>query len=304
VAYISAEGHESASKALETLGLGACALRQIPVDAQLRISLDALRAAVAEDRESGREPFCVVGSAGTVNTGAIDDLSALADFCREEAIWFHVDGAFGALCVLDEELRPLVRGIERADSIAFDFHKWMYVQYDAGCVLVKSSARHLAAFSVRPAYLAAAERGLAGGNPWFCEFGPELSRGFRALKVWFAIKEHGTRKLGEMVRKNFDQARYLADLVREHSELELMLEPSLNIVCSRYAPAGAAGDLDALNREIVADLHEAGVAVPSTTRVGGRLVIRVAITNHRSLREDFRILVNGVLDAGRKRLRA
>jgi aromatic-L-amino-acid/L-tryptophan decarboxylase len=305
VAYTSVETHESVLKALEMLGLGGASLRRIPVDGGMRIDTRALRAAVAADRQAGLQPFCVVGSAGTVNTGAIDDLAALADFCRDEKLWFHVDGAFGALCVLSEELRPLVRGIERADSIAFDFHKWMYVQYDAGCVLVKSAELHRDAFSMRPAYLAAADRGLAGGGPWFCEYGPELSRGFRALKVWFALKEHGTRKLGQMVRQNYRQARYLAQLIGHHPELELSLEPSLNIVCFRFAPRTVSGaDWDALNRDIVADLQEAGIAAPSTTRINGNLAIRVAITNHRSRREDFQILVQAVLDAGRRKLRS
>ena len=305
VAYMSAEGHESITKAMETLGLGRDALRRVPVGPSMQMDTAALEAMVAEDRAAGRKPFCVIGSAGTVNSGAIDPLPRLAEFCRREGIWFHVDGAFGALCVLNEQLRPLVRGIEQADSIAFDFHKWMYVQYDAGCVLVKSGELHRRAYSLRPAYLASAERGLAGGNPWFCEFGPELSRGFRALKVWFALKEHGTRKLGEMVRQNCEQACYLAALVRDSSELELLIEPGLNIVCFRFArDAGPERDWDALNLEIVETLQETGVAAPSTTRVGGKLAIRVAITNHRSRREDFQILVNAVLETGRRLLQA
>lgn len=303
-AYASAEAHESVAKALEMLGMGSGSLRRVPVDAELRMDLDALRAAVEADRAAGMQPFCVVGSAGTVNTGAIDDLAAMAAFCAREGIWFHVDGAFGALCVLSDELRPLLRGIEAADSIAFDFHKWMYVPYDAGCVLVKSAELHRSAFSLRPAYLASTDRGLAGGSPWFCEFGPELSRGFRALKVWFALKEFGKRRLGEMVYQNYGQARLLAQLVKQSPELELLLEPSLNIVCFRFAPrTNGDVDWDEFNRDLVADLQEQGIAAPSTTRVGGKLAIRVAITNHRSRREDFVILVNAVLDVGRRKLR-
>jgi len=304
-AYASSEAHESLAKALDILGMGTDALRKVPVNAAFEMDLDALRRMIREDRSAGRQPFCIVGSAGTVNTGSIDDLAGLAAISQEEKIWFHVDGAFGALCVLNPELRPLLAGIEQADSIAFDFHKWMYVQYDAGCVLVKSAELHQQAFSMRPPYLLGAERGLAGGSPWFCEFGPELSRAFRALKIWFAIKEHGTARLGQMIKQNCEQARYLADRVKAEPDLELLTEPRLNIVCFRYT--GDAGatidlmDLDQLNIDIVADLQETGIAAPSTTRVDGKLAIRAAITNHRSRREDFDLLIEAVLAAGARR---
>lgn len=302
-AYTSTETHHSVQKAIEMLGLGYRCLRKIAVDADFRISLPELRQAVAADRATGFKPFCVIGSAGTVDTGAFDDLEGLAKFCQEEKLWFHVDGAFGALCVLNDALRPKVAGIEQADSIAFDFHKWMYVQYDAGCILVRNSDLHRNAFSVRRAYLQGAERGLAGGGDWFCDFGMELSRGFRALKIWFALKEHGVKRLGRMLGQNCRQARYLAELVKQRRELELAAEPSLNIVCFRYRDSALTeGELDVLNREIVADLQERGIAAPSTTRVRGKTVIRAAITNHRSRREDFDILVEGVASLGRQRL--
>lgn len=301
-AYASAETHESTAKALQILGLGERALRRVATAAgSMEVDVAALRAAIAEDRAAGLQPFCVIGTAGTVNTGAIDDLAALADLCAEENLWFHVDGAFGGLCVLSPELRPRLSGIERADSIAFDFHKWMHVSYDAGCVLVRSSEAHQQAFSMRPAYLAAADRGLAGGNPWFCEYGPELSRGFRALKIWFALKEHGAGRFGRQIEQNCRQARYLADRIRREKRLELLVEPTLNIVCFRFLAEGAPPEhLDQLNLEIVATLQEQGIAAPSTTRVGGRVAIRVNLTNHRVRQEDLDILVDGVLAAGMK----
>jgi aromatic-L-amino-acid/L-tryptophan decarboxylase len=302
VAYASAEAHECVIKAMEILGLGGDQLRKIPTDGRFRIDLAALRDRIAGDRRSGSDPFCVIGTAGTVNTGAIDDLDALATLCAAEKLWFHIDGAFGALCVLSEELRPLVTGIGRADSIAFDFHKWLHVPYDAGCILVRDGDLHRSAFSMRPAYLGNLPRGLAGGEYWPCDFGPELSRGFRALKVWFALKQHGTRRFGELIAQNCSQARYLAERIGDEAELELLAPVSLNIACFRYRVSAIdERGLDQLNEDIVQDLQESGVAAPSTTRIRGRLAIRVNITNHRCRRADLDLLVNAVLAAGRKR---
>jgi glutamate/tyrosine decarboxylase-like PLP-dependent enzyme len=234
-----------------------------------------------------------------VNTGAIDDLDELASICETESIWFHVDGAFGGLGVLSDRLRPMLRGIERADSIAFDFHKWMFVQYDAGCILVRRGDLHRAAYSMRPPYLRRNDRGLAAGEDWPCEFGLELSRSFRALKVWFAMKEHGTRKLGCIIDQNCAQAQYVASKIRLEPNLVLMAPVALNVVCFRLQRDGIPADaLDQINEEIVAVLHESGVAAPSTTRVRGHTAIRLAITNHRSRREDFDILIRAVVEAG------
>jgi aromatic-L-amino-acid/L-tryptophan decarboxylase len=302
VAYASAEVHECVAKAMELLGLGSDNLRKIAVDEGLCIDLAALRAQIAADRDCGHEPFCVVGTAGTVNTGAIDDLAGLADICAAERLWFHVDGAFGALAILSDALRPLLAGIERAHSLAFDFHKWLHVPYDAGCVLIRDAELHRAAFSTRPAYLDRLPRGLAGGEFWPCEFGPELSRGFRALKIWFALKQHGTAKFGRLIAQNCAQAGYLAERVSGERDLELMAPASLNIVCFRFRACGLEGpSLDRLNEEIVEDLHEAGTAAPSTTRLAGRLAIRVNLTNHRTRRQDLDLLLDAVLATGRRR---
>jgi aromatic-L-amino-acid decarboxylase len=303
ITYASSEAHSSIAKALELLGLGRNSLRKIPVDAKFAIDPGALKQAIQEDRRAGRAPLCVVGCAGTVNTGGLDDLDTLADICRDEGLWFHVDAAFGALCGLSDSLRPLVRGIERSDSVAFDFHKWMYVQYDAGCILVRDGQVHKQAFAARPDYLQHSDRGLAGGGEWFTDLGPELSRSFRALKIWFALKDHGASRLGAMVEKNCRQAKYLAKLINANPPLELLAEPTLNVVCFRYRTAEmSAEDLDQFNRDIVADLQERGIAAPSTTRIHGKLAIRVAITNHRSKREDFDLLVKSVLLLGGERV--
>ena len=305
ITYASSEAHSSVARALELLGLGHDSLRKIPVDERFAIDPVALRRAIQKDRQAGGEPFCVIGCAGTVNTGAMDNLTILADICQSERLWFHVDAAFGALCNLSNTLRPLVRGIDRSDSISFDFHKWMYVQYDAGCVLVRDGELHKKAFATRPDYLQHSDRGLAGGGEWFTDLGPELSRSFRALKIWFALKEHGTRRFGEMIEKNCRQAKYLAQLVEANPKLELLVHPTLNIVCFRYRTTELEGEeLDRLNRDIVADLQERGIAAPSTTRVNGTLAIRVAITNHRSRREDFDLLVDSVIAVADERIQA
>jgi aromatic-L-amino-acid decarboxylase len=302
VAYASAEVHDCVAKAMEILGLGGDYLRKVPTDPLFRIDLGQLRDRLAKDRRSGLEPFCLIGTAGTVNTGAIDDLDGLATICNDEKLWFHVDGAFGAFCVLHDALRPLVKGIERADSIAFDFHKWLHVPYDAGCILVRDGELQRSTFSLRPPYLGNLPRGLAGGTSWPCDFGPELSRGFRALKVWFALKQHGTRRLGQLIAQNCSQAAYLAERIGTEAELELLAPVNLNIVCFRYrTPAIDEMGLDRLNEDLVQDLHESGVAAPSTTRIRGRVAIRVNITNHRCQCADFDLLVDAVLAAGRRR---
>jgi aromatic-L-amino-acid/L-tryptophan decarboxylase len=302
VAYTSAEAHESLLKGVQILGIGSNHLRKVPVNQDFTMDIHALRRAIADDRAAGLRPFCVMASAGTVNTGAIDDLQQLAGICAAENIWFHVDGAFGALCMLSDKLRPRLKGIEQADSLAFDFHKWAHVQYDAACVLVRRADLHRAAYSMRPPYLQHLSRGLGAGEDWPCEYGIELSRGFRALKVWFAFKEHGVRKLGRLIEQNCEQARYLEQRVAREPELELLSPASLNIVCFRVR-AGHLDEksVDRLNEEIVADVQESGVAAPSTSRVRGRLAIRVNITNHRTRLRDLDVLVDAVLQAARHR---
>ncbi|HEX9006900.1 MAG TPA: pyridoxal-dependent decarboxylase [Bacteroidota bacterium] len=298
--YASSEVHSSVHKAMELLGLGRKALCLIPVGADYRIRVEDLRRAVREDRAHGVHPLCIVGCAGTVNTGAIDPLNELADFCVAEGIWYHVDGAFGGLAVLAPELRDRVRGIERADSIAFDMHKWMYLPYEIGATLVRDKEIHHRAFAFVPDYLEHGTRGLAGSDLWFSDYGIQLSRGFRALKAWMAIKEHGVDRIGRIIHRNVEQAAYLAGLVRAEPELELLAPVPLNIVCFRYRGNLLDGEqLNELNKELLLRLHESGVAAPSYTVLEGKYAIRVANTNYRSTQEDFDILVREVLRLGR-----
>jgi glutamate/tyrosine decarboxylase-like PLP-dependent enzyme len=295
IAYTSKAAHGCIAKAMDIAGLGTDALRQVDVDAEHRIDIDALRAQIAIDREVGFKPFLVVASAGTVDIGAIDDLAALAALCREEGIWFHVDGAFGALAILSPELAPLLSGIELADSIALDFHKWGQVPYDAGFLMVRDGDTHRQAFAQPAAYLRREARGLAAGSHWPCDFGPDLSRGFRALKTWFTLKTFGTDRLGAMIARTCALAKYLETRVLAEPRLELLAPVNLNIVCFRYRAD------DEVNREIVADIQESGVAAPSSTTLDGKFAIRAAIVNHRTDVSNVDALIAAVLEFGARR---
>ena len=295
--YTSSEAHGSLARAFDVAGLGAAALRSIGIDARRRIDIDALRAAIAADRSAGRRPFFIAATAGGAGTGAVDDLSALAAIAEEERLWLHVDGAFGAMARLSQENRALLDGIERADSLAFDFHKWLHVPYDAGAVLVRDGALHAATFADDQPYLLRAERGAAAGRPWFTDFGPELSRGFRALKVWFAMKTFGLEALGAVVGRSCALARELGARIEREPLLELLAPVTLNIVCFRYAPPGAA-DLDALNARLAIELQTRGIAVPSTARLDGKIALHLNVMNHRTTRDDLDATLAGALAVG------
>ena len=299
VVYASTETHNCVQKAVELLGIGSEYYRRIPVNGSYRIRPDLLQEQIEEDIRAGLFPFCIVGNAGTVNTGAIDDLELLADIAKQYNCWLHVDGAFGAVLNILPEFEDKLKGLSRADSLAFDFHKWFYVNYDAGCVLIRDASFHKDAFAVNASYLQKHDRGVIAGNDHFNHLGIELSRGFRALKVWMSFKEHGLEKYRQLVRQNLQQAQYLATLVRDHHHLELLAPVDMNIVCFRFVPGGLDEDrLNDLNKEILMRLHEGGIALPSFTVINGSYAIRAAITNHRSRQEDFDILVNEVVKLG------
>jgi glutamate/tyrosine decarboxylase-like PLP-dependent enzyme len=296
-AYTSTAAHGCISKAMDIAGFGSDALRCVEVDRCHRIDVAALRARIALDRDAGRRPFLVVGSAGTVDVGAIDDLQALSALCREEQLWFHVDGAYGALGILSPALAPRLAGLQNADSIALDFHKWGQVPYDAGFLMVRDGDRHRETFSAPAAYLRRETRGLAAGSPWPCDLGPDLSRGFRALKTWFTLKTFGTEKLGAVITRTCALAAYLEARILAEPRLELMAPVQLNIVCFRYR----AADANKVNGDIVIDIQESGIAAPSTTLLGGQLAIRAAIVNHRTDTCDIDALIAAVLDFGDRR---
>jgi glutamate/tyrosine decarboxylase-like PLP-dependent enzyme len=294
-AYASASVHGSIPRALDISGLGSDALRRVAVDGRFRIDLAALHAAIQADRRAGFKPFLLVGTAGTVDTGAIDHLDALATLARAEGLWFHVDGACGALAILAPQLAPLLKGIERADSLAFDFHKWGQVPYDAGFVLVRDGVLHRQTFATSEPYLRREAQGLAAGSPWPCDFGPDLSRGFRALKTWFTFKVYGADALGASIARTCELARYLENRIAQTPELELLAPVELNFVCFRYR----AEESHRVNARIAVELQESGVAAPSTTVISGKLAIRAAIVNHRTQPRDLDALVEKTVALGR-----
>jgi glutamate/tyrosine decarboxylase-like PLP-dependent enzyme/Tfp pilus assembly protein PilF len=298
-AYSSTAAHGCVARAMDMTGLGSDALRLVPVDGNYRIDLEALAIAVAADRAAGLTPFLVVGTAGTVDTGAIDDLDGLATFCAAQQLWFHIDGACGALGMLAPAVAPRLKGIERADSLAFDFHKWGQVPYDAGFLLVRDGAVHQQSFASAAAYLARGERGMSAGSPWPCDLGPDLSRGFRALKTWATLKAYGTEALGAVIGRTCELARSLEERIASTPELELLAPVELNIVCFRYRSGSADEEsLNRLNDEIVIRLQESGAVAPSTTLIAGRLAIRAAMVNHRTTQADIDTLVEAVLATG------
>jgi aromatic-L-amino-acid/L-tryptophan decarboxylase len=296
VAYTSTAAHGCIAKAMDIAGLGVDALRCIEVDRFHRIDVAALRAQIAADRNAGLKPFLVVASAGTVEIGAIDDLGGLSALCRKEELWFHVDGAYGALGILSPALAPRLAGIESADSIALDFHKWGQVPYDAGFLIVRDGELHRDTFAAPAAYLRRETRGLAAGSPWPCDLGPDLSRGFRALKTWFTLKTYGSEKLGAMIGRTCALAGYMEKRILAEPRLELLAPVQLNIVCFRYRATQA----NKVNGEIVVAVQESGIAAPSTTMLDGQLAIRAAIVNHRTDTRDIDALISAVLQFGER----
>ena len=295
--YCSVETHSCIQKSIELLGLGNQSLRKISVNEKYEIDINKLIYTIEEDLSNGYKPICIIGNLGTVNTGAIDNLNELANISEKYNMWFHVDGAIGALVKITPNYNELANGMERADSIAFDYHKWIYIPYEAGCILVKNKEKHFHSFSLTADYILHGHRGAHGCEINFYDYGVELSRGFKGLKIWMSIKEHGIEKYGRMVEQNIEQARFLTQLIERTPNLELLAPTSMNIVCFRYNDGiSDQKELNKINEEIVIQLHERGIAVPSYTKLHGNYAIRVAITNQRSTREDFEILVTSILD--------
>lgn len=301
VAYCSTESHSCIQKSMEALGIGTDYLRKIPVNEYFQIDIQALNKQLQTDKENNLFPFCIIGNAGTVNTGAIDPLDELLAICRSENIWFHVDGAFGALAKVVPDLSAALKPIEEADSVAFDLHKWMYMPYEAGCVLIKNKKAHRDTFALNPSYLHTDPGGLAGGPEPFNNFGIELSRGFKALKVWMSLKEQGSNAYKRMIQKNCLQAQYLGRLISENKPLELMTPVTMNIVCYRYHfPTDQPEIQNENNKKLLLELQNQGIAAPSSTILNGHFVIRVANVNQRSQQIDFDILVKESIRIGQK----
>ena len=296
--YGSDQIHGCHQKAIEALGHGNRALRRIPSGVDCRLDLAALETAIAEDRAAGWNPACVIATAGTVNTGAVDDLPGVARLCREEGLWMHVDGCIGALAKLSPRHRDLLAGLEAADSVALDPHKWMHAPFEVGCVLVRDPAAHLRSFSLHQEYLETSTRGVASGR-WLYDYGLQTSRGFRALKVWMMLKEQGAEKFGRIIDQNIDQARHFAAQLAARPDFELVAPVTLDIVCFRYRPPGVPeAGLKALNIEIMLRLQEEGLAVLSDTTVHGTHALRAAISHHRTRTEDIDLVIEAIARIG------
>ncbi len=293
--YASTEVHSWAQKCVELFGMGSSSLRKVPAGADMRMNVTALKRMIADDRAAGLRPICVIGTAGTVNSGAIDDLNGVADVCAAENLWFHVDGAFGALAAFSPSLKPLVAGMDRADSLAFDLHKWGYLPYEIACVLVKDRATHEGTFSVTPSYLTDEGRGVIAGGLPFADRGIELTRNFKALKVWLSFKAHGVDAIAHVIEQNVAQAQAFGVAVATLPDAVVAAPVSLNIVCFRFAPtAMSAEQQDAYTKEILLRVQESGLAIVSGSKIDGRYVIRVACSNHRTTWDDFEALLAGL----------
>lgn len=298
--YTSAEAHSCHQKGLEILGLGAEALCFVPTNADFSMNMDALEAAISKDKAAGFLPACVIATAGTTNSGAIDDLERAEAICRQNDMWFHIDGCIGALIRIAPENASLVSGLEAADSVALDPHKWLHTPFAAGCVLVKDESKHFNAFEMHGDYLQMQTRGLISGK-FLADYGFDLSRGFVALKIWMSLKENGIEKFGRLIDQNIAQAKYLEQRLTAEPDMEVMVPAQINILCFRFrADLEDETELKALNTEIMLRMQEGGFAVVSDTTLGGRHCLRIAINNHRTTRADLDAVVDEVLKLGRE----
>jgi len=307
VVYASDQVHSCVDKAVDLLGFGTRSLRKLPAGPDFRLRVADLRAAIDADRRAGLAPAIVVGSAGTVNTGAIDPLDEIAELCRKEGLWFHVDGAYGALARLSPKLAPLFAGMEKADSLAADPHKWLFVPFAAGAAFVREPGRLSDAFRKFPEYLETSPEAPLSGPVWFAERGVELSRSFRALKIWMGLKVHGRKAYAETIERNVDLARSLSERVDGRRDLERLSAPVLSIANFRYRPAGRhlpETELNALNRAIIYRIVEEGSAFVYPTVLNGKTSIRVCIVNFRTGEEDVEALLDDVERVGGELLRS
>ena len=298
--YASDQVHSCHYKAMNLLGLGKSALCKVPSDDAFRMDVAKLKAMMDADRSNGLRPACVIATAGTTNTGSIDDLSAIADLCRDEGMWMHVDGCIGAPIAISPKNRQLVAGIERADSLALDLHKGFHAPFDVGCALLRDRCQHRITFAEDAEFLQKMSRGIAVGER-LSDYNLDTSRGFRALKIWMMLKEHGVEKFGRLIDQGIAQAKHLTGLIAQEATLELLAPTVNDVVCFRYNPGGLDEDaLRDLNIEIMLHLQETGVAALSDTTIHGRHCLRAAICNHRTRQADLDMLVAEVLKKGRQ----
>jgi aromatic-L-amino-acid decarboxylase len=294
--YASDQIHMSIPKAADILGIGRNQVRLVPTDKNFRISRSSLRRSIQQDLKDGLKPFCIVGSAGTVNTGAVDPLNGIADVAEEFGLWFHVDGAYGAFAFMDERKRKLFNGIERADSLSLDPHKWLYTPIDAGCLLLRDESRARKAFSANEAdYIKIHEQNKEESFA-FWDYGVELSRRFRALKIWMTLRYFGSRRIAAAIAEDIALAHYLAKQITAAEDFELLAPVELSICCFRYLPkkfrktsanSGAEATLDEINTRLMQAVQRSGDAYLSNATVNGKFALRACITNFRTTRADI-----------------
>jgi aromatic-L-amino-acid/L-tryptophan decarboxylase len=297
--YASEEAHVVIRRAADMLGLGASAVRAVALDDEQRMRPDALAIAIERDRADGVRPLALVGTAGTTTTGSIDPLPALADLAEEHGLWFHVDAAYGGAAVLSDELRPLLDGIERADSLAVDPHKWLYTAQSAGCVLLRDFGHLSRSFHADASYIWLDDAARHGID--YAMHGPQFSRGFAALKVWVSLLAHGRAAYGRRIAHDAALARYLGELVDEHPEFEPMCPPCLSICCFRYRPrdwAGTEEELDRLNERLMTAIHVDGRVYCSNAVIDGRFGLRACIVNFRTEAPDVERLLAVAAELG------
>jgi aromatic-L-amino-acid/L-tryptophan decarboxylase len=295
VIYTSVQGHSCIQKAVELLGFGTENFRRIPVDADYRMNITALKAQIAIDKAAGLYPVCVAASAGTVNTGAIDPLNEIADLCEQENLWLHVDGAYGGVGALVAEITSLYAGMNRADSLAIDPHKWMYIPVECGCTFVRDKQAMRDAFSVVPPYLRD-----DAALPWFSEFGIQQTRSFRALKLWLVMQQVGLTGYQELIARDIHLARSLQAKIQTRPDFELVAAGSLSVTCFRYTVPNTETDLNNLNKKLAELVQREGGAFLTTTELDGRIVLRACIVNFRTTEADLEILLNLLADAGQR----
>ncbi|MFB7945588.1 pyridoxal phosphate-dependent decarboxylase family protein [Kitasatospora phosalacinea] len=296
VGYVTGEAHSCVRKAAELLGLGSRHLRTVASDADGHLVLDDLAAAVAEDRAAGRLPFLVVASAGTVGTGAVDPFAAIADLAEREGLWFHVDGAYGAFGVLDETIAHRYAGMDRADSLALDPHKWLGVPVDCGCALVRDAEELRGTFSLVPSYL---RDDAAGDLGWFSEYGTEQTRPFRSLKVWASIAHRGRSGVARDIAHCTAQARQLGEWIEQDPELELVAPVETSIVAFRHRPAGLdEAGLQRLNSLLPVAVQQRGRVFVTGAVYRGREMLRACLLNSTTTEADLRLLLDEVKSAG------
>ncbi|WP_069131178.1 pyridoxal phosphate-dependent decarboxylase family protein [Rhodohalobacter halophilus] len=296
--YVSEEGHSSFDKAVDALGIGLNNLRKIPVDDQYHIRTDLLLDQIQKDRKAGLNPICVIGIAGTTNSGAVDNLRELADIAKEEKLWYHVDAAYGGPAAKLESVSHLFAGLEEADSVVVNPHKWLYVPFEAACILVKEPETLRRTFSLIPDYLQSNED--EGGRTDMMEYQLPLTKSFKSLKVWMTLKAFGAKRLRETIQGDIDNAQHLQSLIEKSDDFEMLAPVPLSIACFRYTPAGMSEeDMDELNRKLAHAIEQDGRIFLTTTKIKGKTALRTCFINPRTTKKDVEWILEVIRDVAK-----